>query len=471
MGGWRTIRRYGLRACGVSAVLAACIAGGWLFFGGTIGGVLIGAVIGYLFSIVFPQVSGFLRNNGTPSGKFDRLALFDTLFISVLTAALAWYGVLVFQTWSVTTVEALHSVTVVQPFPSGRMVAYGVVRDGGRYVAVGYFRPDGGGDAYLDAALWESQDGFSWSRLNHDHELQGGVALADGRVAHRHMRAIAPTSNGFLIVGQDNAYDGIPRGRVWRLRPGMDVVEAVTDLQFPPAVKYTGYQEHDEKKLLVGNNTENAVAWLKTGQGDWQAVHDFGARATTEVESVKYLNKRWIAVGVDRTTDPRYSVNLSEADNAFNTDGAIWVSSNGIDWDQAEGFARVDHSQRVNDVVYLHGMWVAVGDDDTSDQRDMDPALWASEDAMHWHRLDLRSIQGATGYQGMSGAVVMPGSQSILAVGAEVAPPVPGSDERVQAAPGEKPWRIAIWQIAVEPQRGARTVPHVARNIAGMVPA
>jgi hypothetical protein len=434
-----------------------------LFFGSTGLGVVIGAVVGYLVTLIFPQVIEVFRRQKVASGPFEWRLLWDAVAITVTIGLLTWLGVHVFQAYDIQDVNALRSVTLLKPFPAGISQMYDVEYDGKRYVAVGTYQPAGTGDTYLDAALWQSQDGgYSWNRMPHDDHLQGGIPLSNGKHAHRAMFAITQTDNGSLIFGNDNAPDGVPHGRVWRLRPGTDTVEAADDVQMPAAFSYTAYEKHGSEEVLAGFADNNAMVWHRDGNGEWLA-EAFDASDISDVSTVQYENGRWILSGSVKSSDPDYSSSLSDDDNFYHNDAAIWTSNDAVHWQQVSGFAGVKGSQKTNDVVYIHGMWLAVGEDDAGDPHDMDPAIWVSNDSINWRRFDERTIKGA-GWQTMTGAAVSPDKSNLIVVGLELAT---SDSEGPGPAPvnGASQWRSAAWQIDFAARRGSRSVLDVLRDL------
>ena len=91
--------------------------------------------------------------------------------------------------------------------PGGQVVR-GVARGDAGVVAVGY--DDSGGE--LDAAVWVSPDGATWTRIPHDEAIFGG---AGSQV----MWAVAAGGPGFVAVGSDDS-GGDQDAAVWTSSDG-----------------------------------------------------------------------------------------------------------------------------------------------------------------------------------------------------------------------------------------------------------
>ena len=114
---------------------------------------------------------------------------------------------------SVTTVPATATTTTTTPdgvtwtrIPGdetvfggpGSQMMYGVAAGGPGLVAVG--QENSGG--YLDAAVWTSPDGVTWTRIPHDETVFGGPG------DWPEMYGVAAGGPGLVAVGQD--YPGGP---------------------------------------------------------------------------------------------------------------------------------------------------------------------------------------------------------------------------------------------------------------------
>ncbi|WP_157180044.1 hypothetical protein [Rhodococcus sp. P14] len=367
--------------------------------------------------------------------------------------------VTVFRAYSI-DVQVYRNITLLDE--DGRVVMSDVAYDGKMFVAGGTYRPKGAGDDYLDAALWTSEDGWTWDRLAHDHELFGGVAIPGGRVAHRRINSVYATPEGFLIFGFDTAPDGETRAAVWELSSG-SVQARRAEGSFPDARSFQGYSRHGSVEIAVGSDQQNATVWRRQGDGGWSA-QSFGPSGIVQLKSVTYQNGSWFVTGFDRSTDPNFSGELSEDQNYYRRDGAIWASADGASWTRVDGMAGIEGSQTVNDIEYSHGMWIAVGEDDAADEKAMDAAIWISDDGRRWRRSSSFLLAGVLEWQTMGGLV--DAGDRLIAVGTEL----PENYEKSEPEGGvsmsrEQVWVNAVWRIDLEPRLGSRTLQNVFREL------
>jgi hypothetical protein len=336
-----------------------------------------------------------------------------------------------------------------------RDVAY----DGQRLVAVGSFKPNGKGDAYQDAALWEADaEEYAWTRLPHDHELLGGVALDGGGVAHRQMNGVYAAPDEFLIVGWDTAPTGKTHGQVWKLPSNSNKIQRAEDSNYPDARFFSDYDSHDSTEILIGGDQENAVIWRREAHREWVA-ESLGPNDSVQLDSVKYQQGLWSVTGSDRSTD---------SDNK--RDAAVWTSSNGAaPWTKADGMSGIPGSQTVTGVCYSHGLWVAVGEDTAADVRAIDAAIWVSDDAQHWRRFADRSLSAVKEIQQMNGLVVA--GDHLIAVGTEVPDDGTGGEasSNEDALTGQEKTRAnAVWRINFTRSSGFRSVSNRVNELMSM---
>ncbi|WP_139830653.1 hypothetical protein [Mycobacterium paraense] len=395
------------------------------------------------------------------TGPLDWWHLGEALGVTVIVSFLTWYGVYIFQAYSMQDAKMQKSPSLLNPLPTGIWQMYGVENEGTRYIAVGSYQPNADGDT--SAALWQSPDGgYSWNWMHYDDQLQGPIMLSNGQHAQRTMLGIASTGNGSLIVGKDNALDGVTRGRVWRLRAGVDTVEPADDIPLPTAYSFTGYGEHGSEAVLVGYTDHDAMVWHRDRNTAWAPI-SIGDSKITDVKSVYYQKGEWILTGNTKSTDPDYSPNLTDENNYWHNDAAIWTSKDGIHWLQAAGLSGVKGSQKISDVVYIQDQWLAVGEDDSGDPAEMDPAVWVSSDSHNWQRIDERALK-IPGWQTMTGAAVSPDKRHVIVVGLER--PRFHREGNEPAPPStNQPTRSAAWEIDFAPRRGGKSPLEVFREL------
>ncbi|MBB2991098.1 hypothetical protein FHR72_002571 [Mycolicibacterium iranicum] len=442
-----------LRLIAISTFAAAALAFVSLQWGYGLGGVLGGAVVGVIMTTVIPRVIGYIRNERVNLSA-DHAPLGYVIISSALTAGLTFSAVWFLQCYGFETTSN-QSVSLVSA--EGRYSMTDVVHDGKQFVAVGWYRK-ADTDEYLDGAIWTSPDGHSWRRLwNEDiGRLLGGIEIDGGKVAHRVVSAVTRTDNGVVLVGWDTAPDDISRGKAWRMRTDTESLEEAVDLDMPEAGWFDGFAQDGSRQVVVGGVDGTAVAWFRNGADPW-IKFSFGPSSKVQIYSVNYEHGRWFAAGTDRSEDPDYDTAHTEEENRWARDGAIWSSADGQHWEKLEGFAEVKGAQKVSDIMYTHGVWLAFGEDDFGDPRQMDAAMWWSDDGIRWQRVSDNSLTGAASWQSMAGAVESPDGAGVLVVGSTIpgkeqeTPPAPSGDNEAFAI-----WANATWQVAFNRANGIR---------------
>ncbi|MDX1874784.1 hypothetical protein SBI67_21910, partial [Mycolicibacterium sp. 120266] len=166
------------------------------------------------------------------------------------------------------------------------------------------------------------------------------------------------------------------------------------------------------------------------------------------IRSDSYTTLLDATVGFDRSTDPQY---LPSADNDTNysyRDAAVWTLDGDTWTSTSDGLTRTPGAQQIGDITYSHGLWLAVGEDNSGDPRNMDGSIWKSSNGRKWEKVILAKISGVPGFQAMKG--VIEDGESLVIVGTEV--PVPDTDvpNSLYSA------RNAVWKLNFEPRRGIR---------------
>ncbi len=178
-------------------------------------------------------------------------------------------------------------------------------------VAVGTDRS--GGD--VDAAVWTSPDGITWTRVPHDEALFGGAA-------NQNMVAISGDASGVVAVGLD-ASGGDQDAAVWTSPDGLNWIRVVN----PEAV--------------------------------------FGGTGNQRMSGLSAGGPGWVAVGSD--------------DSAGDMDGAVWTSSDGLTWTRvvdADSVFGGPRDQQLMRVAAGGPGIVAVGTDNPAG--DGDVAVWTA---------------------------------------------------------------------------------------------
>jgi len=260
----------------------------------------------------------------------------------------------------------------------------------------------------IDAAVWTSRDGTSWTRVPHDEAVLGG---AGGRA----MSSVAAGTSGLVAVGWD-ASGGDQDAAVWTS---------------PDAISWSRVS-HDEAvfggagaqwifNLTAGGPGLVAVGWdVSGGDADaavwtspdgisWTRVsHDeavFGGAGDQEMLSVIAGGPGLVAVGWDSSGGDQ--------------DAAVWTSSDGVSWSrvsQDEAVLGGESDQEMVSVIVDGPGLVAVGWDTSGG--DQDAAVWSSEDGISWSRVSHdEAVLGGDGDQWMLS--VTAGGPGLVAVGSD----------------------------------------------------
>jgi hypothetical protein len=252
--------------------------------------------------------------------------------------------------------QRVEAVTVVGSGTSARFVAVGA---DSRVT----------GSAELDAAVWLSANGVTWSRAPHDRGQLGGPG-------DEVMTAVTPGGPGLVAVGRAGAEAAAwisTDGRRWsrvasasfsgeRRRELLDVAA------FPGGIVAVGRQ-------IDAEGVEHPAVWVATDGTRWAqaplATAD-GSLPVGSLQAVVVTSEQVLAVG-----------DLAD-------DGAVWSSPNGVDWTPvlplADGEAVLGgeghQSLRALAAAPTDGgvRFVAVGEDDGT------AAAWWSPDGAVWHR-------------------------------------------------------------------------------------
>lgn len=279
------------------------------------------------------------------------------------------------------------------------------------FVAVGAVQS---GDV-MDAAVWTSLDGESWTRVTHDSALfssSGGMTI----------EAVTWGDYGYVAVGLDlTAGDGreisgsiwtSPDGRLWTVLPSELGMGGLSSVAYGSAgyvaaggggawVSVDGslWNRTSESFEVLGRPTEccagvndiaygaagyvavgfddfggwaeKAAVWTSADAATWTRVaHDdavFGLPADEEIYfemfEVAYGNGRYVAVGA---AEPE-------------SRAALWISTDGRAWE----LQTLEESSELSDVTYGSEGFVAVGRNGAEDVA----AIWTSPDGLVWDRV------------------------------------------------------------------------------------
>jgi len=255
------------------------------------------------------------------------------------------------------------------------------------------------GSDKLDAAVWTSVDGITWTRVPHDDAVFGGATMGSVTVGGPGLVAVGP---GQVESGGDAAVWTSVDGFTWTRVPHDDAVFGEARMNSVTA--------GGPGLVAVGTgNGEEAAVWVSVDGLAWARVpHDetvFGG-ATTMV-SVTVGGPGLVAVGWDSLD---YHLDLIQAG------AAVWTSVDGITW------ARVPHDEAVfgggvDPVLSLTMVSVTSGGPGLvavgSELFGRRGAVWTSVDGITWTRV----ADGAT-FSGPMMSVTSRGS-GLVAVGSD----------------------------------------------------
>ena len=253
---------------------------------------------------------------------------------------------------------------------------FAVASTGSGLVAVGADRS--GGDA--DAAIWNSPDGITWSRVPHDEAALGGESdqfVNDVTVGGPGLVAVG--HEGPLFADTDAAVWTSPDGITWSRAPHDEAVfggendQSMTSITAggPGLVAVGRDSSGDDSDAAVWTSADG-ITWSRVPHGE--AV--FGGENDQGMNSVTAGGLGLVAVGGDGSAEDE--------------DAAAWISPNGITWSRVphdEAVFGGDSHQYMSDVRAGGPGLVAVGRDfdDTSGARVA--AVWTSPDGRAWSRV------------------------------------------------------------------------------------
>jgi hypothetical protein len=309
-----------------------------------------------------------------------------------------------------------HDETVFggEGWPTMESVAVG----GPGLVAVGYFGPSDD----IDAVVWTSPDGVTWSRVPHDETIFGGEGA-------QYMFSVVAGRPGLVAVGYDSS---VGRAAVWTSVDGVTWSRVPHDEMVfgDPPQRMVSVTAGGPGLVAVGEHVSsdgevNAAVWTSVDGVTWSRVpHDetvFGGDGWQEVQSVTAGGPGLVAVGYAGPGDATYA--------------AVWTSVDGVTW------SRVPHDETVfgdYNNLRMHSVTaggpgvVAVGSDRSGVSQDA--AVWTSPDGVTWTRVphDETIFGGEDHLQTMSSVVAT--DSGLVAVGCD------GWDAAVWTSPDGLAW-------------------------------
>ena len=285
---------------------------------------------------------------------------------------------------------------------AGSQVMWAVAAGGPGLVAVG--SDDSGGDQ--DAAVWTSSDGASWTRVAHDEIALGGPSWQE-------MYAVVGTGGGLVAVGASDVAGGADAA-VWTSTDGLTWTRVPLNLSALGGLSdqvMTGVVATDGGLVAVGvdwsGGDQDAAVWTSRDERTWtRSEHDetvLGGDDNQGMSAVVATDTEFVAVGSDGS--------------ANDADAAVWTSPDGATWTRVTPdtavFGGSSRQEMLGVAVTADGL-VAVGFDDAGG--DADAAVWTTPDGGSWMRVTHdEEVFGGPNNQGMGGVIVMPAG--LVAVG------------------------------------------------------
>jgi hypothetical protein len=271
------------------------------------------------------------------------------------------------------------------------------------FVAVGIDSPieSDPPSADIDTMVWTSVDGITWARVPHDPVLFGGPD-------DQRMSAVAAGGPGLVAVGSDGDDAAVwtsPDGVAWTRVPHDEAV-----FGGPGTYRISDVADTGSGLVAVGGDGDSAAVWTSPDGASWTRVpHDeavFGGPGLQRMNSVAAAGPGLVAAGTDiDTTDPAN----------WDGDAAIWVSADGVVWSRVahdEALFGGAWDQLINSVIVGPPGIVAVGEDRGA----ATAVVWTSPDGLTWTRLPQDpAVFGDFYHAGMMDVAV--GGPGLVAVG------------------------------------------------------
>jgi hypothetical protein len=262
-----------------------------------------------------------------------------------------------------------HDETVFGGDSWQRMLS--VAAGGPGLVAVGY--DDMGGND-LDAVVWTSPDGVTWSRVPHDETVFGGDRK-------QIMFSVTAGGPGLVAVGYDSWHAAVwtsPDGFTWARVPHDETVFGGDSIQTMESVVAGGPGLVAVGGEMFSGSWQDAAVWTSPDGLTWtQVPHDetvFGGDSNQGMLSVTAGGPGLVAVGYAGPDSAPYAV--------------VWTSPDGLTWTRVphDGPVCGDYHLQLYSVVAAGPGLVAVG----SDSYGIWPstaAVLTSPDGLTWTRV------------------------------------------------------------------------------------
>ena len=284
----------------------------------------------------------------------------------------------------------------------GTQAIVSVTAEGPGLVAVGV---DNSGDQPDAAAVWVSDDGYTWTRIN-DPAALGGPGTQ--------ILSVMAGGPGLVAVGVDNSSGDQPEdwdAAVWVSVDGHSWTRIHDPVDFggPGARVISSLAVGGPGLVAVGHaeagGDEDAAVWVSVDGYAWTRVDDEALSAP----GGQAMN----VAGAWRGGLVAFGVNDPGANSEAN---AIWVSVDGYTWTRIDDPAMFGEpgTQQINCVVAGGPGLVAGGTDESSWGEGGNAALWVSADGYTWTRITDEAF-GGPGNQGITSLAV--GGPGLVAAG------------------------------------------------------
>jgi hypothetical protein len=288
----------------------------------------------------------------------------------------------------------------------------GIATGGPGFIAVGQSDRDGD----LDIAAWTSSDGLDWETVT--SPALGGPG---DQVTWPFGRPVLVTDGMILVSGMDEddaaiwtSVDGLSwtRAEVSEVLGGAREQMMAGLVPGPPGVLAGGWDHPD------------AAVWTSPDGADWTRVDSFGGPGEQRITAVIATEDGYVAVGDSVTYEEIYYLGRGSKGKS---DAVVWTSNDGSFWEAVDGLEELG-DQHMYNVGALGSTVVAVGinspdprtgglfEAGPSSGRDVDGAVWISDDGRSWTRIRSDAL-GGENWQDIFDLVEFDGA--LLAVGGD----------------------------------------------------
>jgi hypothetical protein len=289
----------------------------------------------------------------------------------------------------------------------------GIAFDGRDYTAVGWYanEPEPGETELGGYAprVWRSRNGLSWNLVSFRETHPNSDPFS------RRMEGIVYARDKFIAVGDDWSSDSSGDAAVWSSTDGerWEQVAPSTELGGDGYQWMGGVTYAQGRFVAVGgarppNGSSDPAVWTSEDGLSWRRLHDpsLVLEGSQRFTDILFAEGRWIAVGIDTSTDPGTNIPFS---GSGDWDAAVWTSRNAISWElnRTDVAARGGPGgQTFNAIAHdpARKLYLAVGADDSVDKADA--AFWTSLDGVSWKRISQNERElGGSGVQQAEGVI------------------------------------------------------------------